>query len=83
MAEQRGLRVALWRHCFEWGSYHSAHEMAIRMAAETHEGDIVLAHDGLGDRTMTVEALPLYLESVKARGIELVTLSELERRARD
>jgi len=83
MAEERGLRVALWARCFEKGSYRSAREMAASMAAATRAGDIVLAHDGLGDRKMTVEALPLYLESMRTRGIEVVSLRDLDRRARD
>ena len=45
-------------------------------------GDIILLHDGKtvyvgGDRSQTVEALPLILEGIRARGLRCVTLSEL------
>jgi len=55
--------------------------MAATLADETNPGDVVLAHDGLTDRSMTVAALPLYLTALRQRSIEVVTLSQLEARA--
>lgn len=40
-------------------------------------GQIVLLHDGGGDRAQTVEALPQIIEQLKARGYRFVTVSEL------
>jgi cellulose synthase/poly-beta-1,6-N-acetylglucosamine synthase-like glycosyltransferase/peptidoglycan/xylan/chitin deacetylase (PgdA/CDA1 family)/spore germination protein YaaH len=40
-------------------------------------GQIVLLHDGGGDRAQTVEALPQIIEQLKARGFRFVTVSEL------
>lgn len=77
MARTRGLRVVLWSTCFESKRHSSAAEMAKRVARETHDGDIVLAHDGLGNRSMTVEALPLYLAEMRERDVEVLTLSQL------
>lgn len=79
-ARRRGLRVALWSRCLERAVFQTAEEAATVLAGETQPGDIILAHDGLGDRTQTVAALPLYLSMMSERDIELVTLSELERR---
>lgn len=45
------------------------------LAAES--GDIVLCHDGGGDRSQTVEALKIALPKLKAEGYRLVTLDEL------
>lgn len=41
------------------------------------EGNIVLLHDGGGDRTETIAALPRIIDGLRARGFELVTVSNL------
>jgi len=40
-------------------------------------GQIVLLHDGGGERSQTVEALPQIIEQLKRRGYRFVTVSEL------
>jgi len=40
-------------------------------------GAIVLLHDGGGDRTQTVKALPRIVKAIRARGYDLVTVPEL------
>jgi cellulose synthase/poly-beta-1,6-N-acetylglucosamine synthase-like glycosyltransferase/peptidoglycan/xylan/chitin deacetylase (PgdA/CDA1 family)/spore germination protein YaaH len=40
-------------------------------------GQIVLLHDGGGDRAQTVEALPRIIETLRAKGYRFVTVSEL------
>jgi cellulose synthase/poly-beta-1,6-N-acetylglucosamine synthase-like glycosyltransferase len=40
-------------------------------------GNIVLLHDGGGDRAETVRALPMIIEGVRARGLEIVPVYEL------
>ena len=40
-------------------------------------GDIVLFHDGGGNRRQTVQALPLILDGLKEKGYQCVTVSEL------
>ncbi len=40
-------------------------------------GNIILLHDGGGDRRETVKALPLIIDGIKARGYEIVPVSEL------
>jgi cellulose synthase/poly-beta-1,6-N-acetylglucosamine synthase-like glycosyltransferase len=44
---------------------------------DDQHGQIVLLHDGGGDRAQTVEALPQIIEQLKARGFRFVTVSEL------
>jgi cellulose synthase/poly-beta-1,6-N-acetylglucosamine synthase-like glycosyltransferase/peptidoglycan/xylan/chitin deacetylase (PgdA/CDA1 family)/spore germination protein YaaH len=40
-------------------------------------GSIILLHDGGGDRTATVAALPVLIENLRKRGYEIVPVSEL------
>jgi cellulose synthase/poly-beta-1,6-N-acetylglucosamine synthase-like glycosyltransferase/spore germination protein YaaH/peptidoglycan/xylan/chitin deacetylase (PgdA/CDA1 family) len=40
-------------------------------------GNIILLHDGGGDRSQTVKALPLIIEGARARGFEFVPVYEL------
>ncbi len=48
-----------------------------------HPGAIILMHDGGGDRSQDVEALPKIIERLQEDGYELVTVSELMRAAGD
>jgi cellulose synthase/poly-beta-1,6-N-acetylglucosamine synthase-like glycosyltransferase/peptidoglycan/xylan/chitin deacetylase (PgdA/CDA1 family)/spore germination protein YaaH len=40
-------------------------------------GSIILLHDGGGDRSATIAALPVLIETLRARGYEIVPVSEL------
>jgi cellulose synthase/poly-beta-1,6-N-acetylglucosamine synthase-like glycosyltransferase/peptidoglycan/xylan/chitin deacetylase (PgdA/CDA1 family)/spore germination protein YaaH len=40
-------------------------------------GSVILLHDGGGDRSATVAALPLLIDTLRAKGYELVPVSEL------
>lgn len=48
-----------------------------RIKDQRHSGNIILLHDAGGDRRQTVEALPKIIDYLKARGDQIVTLSEL------
>ncbi len=45
--------------------------------ARSDGGNIVLLHDGGGDRSHTVEALPQIIDGLRAAGFEIVPVSEL------
>lgn len=45
--------------------------------AEAGQGNIVLLHDGGGDRSETVAALPTIIEQLRSHGFQLVTISSL------
>ena len=47
------------------------------------EGNVVLLHDSGGDRSETVRALPQIIEGLRARGFELVAVSDLIGLSRD
>src|SRR5271170_4159884 len=44
---------------------------------DQHCGNIVLLHDGGGDRSETVRALPMIIEGIRARGYEVAPVYEL------
>jgi peptidoglycan/xylan/chitin deacetylase (PgdA/CDA1 family) len=48
-----------------------------RALAGAHPGAIILLHDGGGDRTQTIKALPLIVRALRRRGYDLVTVPEL------
>ena len=45
-------------------------------------GSIILMHDGGGDRTATIAALPVLIEALRAKGYEIVPVHELVGRTR-
>jgi peptidoglycan/xylan/chitin deacetylase (PgdA/CDA1 family) len=48
-----------------------------RVVGNVHSGSIVLMHDGGGNRSQTVEALPRIIATLHRRGYQLVTVSKL------
>ncbi len=48
-----------------------------RALAGAHPGAIILMHDAGGVRTQTVEALPLIIKGLRAKGYDLVTVPKL------
>jgi peptidoglycan/xylan/chitin deacetylase (PgdA/CDA1 family) len=51
--------------------------IAARVLERARPGDIILLHDGGGDRANTVAALPRILEGLRARGLPVVPLADL------
>jgi cellulose synthase/poly-beta-1,6-N-acetylglucosamine synthase-like glycosyltransferase/peptidoglycan/xylan/chitin deacetylase (PgdA/CDA1 family)/spore germination protein YaaH len=45
-------------------------------------GNIILLHDGGGDRRETVRALPMIIEGARARGIQIVSVGDLLHKSR-
>ena len=45
--------------------------------AEANKGNIILMHDGGGDRSHTVAALPRIIDGLRAKGYEFVSVSDL------
>ena len=52
-------------------------QLAIMKDKPWFRGSIILLHDGGGDRSATVAALPLLITTLRAKGYELVPVSEL------
>jgi len=54
-----------------------AEEIANDVLRQAKNGNIVLLHDGGGERAQTVAALPLIIDQLRANGYELVSVSDL------
>ena len=69
--------VVLWDvDTVDW-SMPGAPAIAASVSEQARPGSIVLMHDGGGDRSQTVEALPSIVEDLLGRGLRLVTVDEL------
>ncbi len=51
--------------------------IASRVLNNISNGSIILLHDGGGDRSNTVAALPIIIQGLQARGLRLVTVPQL------
>ena len=61
----------------------SAEEIVASVMRQLGHGGIILLHDGGGDRSHTVAALPMIIDGVRARGYQIVPVSELMGETRD
>jgi cellulose synthase/poly-beta-1,6-N-acetylglucosamine synthase-like glycosyltransferase/peptidoglycan/xylan/chitin deacetylase (PgdA/CDA1 family)/spore germination protein YaaH len=52
-------------------------------AVDRGEGNVILLHDSGGDRSQTVQALPLMIGALRSQGFQFVSISELLGRSRD
>src|SRR5215471_16566590 len=59
------------------GKQRPAREIADDVLRQARNGNIVLLHDGGGDREQTVAALPLIIDELRARGYEFVSVADL------
>jgi len=60
----------------------SAQEIADDVVRQAKNGNVVLLHDGGGERTQTVAALPLIIDELRAKGYQFVSIADLLRKAR-
>jgi cellulose synthase/poly-beta-1,6-N-acetylglucosamine synthase-like glycosyltransferase/spore germination protein YaaH/peptidoglycan/xylan/chitin deacetylase (PgdA/CDA1 family) len=54
-----------------------AEDIANDVIRQANSGNIVLLHDGGGERAQTVAALPLIIDGLRARGYEFVSVADL------
>ncbi|GIU96088.1 MAG: hypothetical protein KatS3mg012_2545 [Gaiellaceae bacterium] len=74
-ARAQGQGVVLWSvDAEDWRPGTTASRIARRVLRDVRRGSIVLLHDGGGDRSQTVKALPAIVRGIRARGLELVLL---------
>jgi peptidoglycan-N-acetylglucosamine deacetylase len=75
-AEAAGERVVLWSvDPADWAAGVTAAEIKRRVLSAVQPGSIVILHDGLGDRSATVAALPGIIRGIRHRHLRLVTLA--------
>jgi peptidoglycan/xylan/chitin deacetylase (PgdA/CDA1 family) len=73
-ARARGLRLVLWDVDSNDWRLPGAAAIAGRVLGRVRAGDVVLLHDGGGNRTQTVAALEQVLASLSARGFRFSAL---------
>jgi cellulose synthase/poly-beta-1,6-N-acetylglucosamine synthase-like glycosyltransferase/peptidoglycan/xylan/chitin deacetylase (PgdA/CDA1 family) len=61
----------------------SAEQITQNVINQLGRGNIILLHDGGGDRSQTVRAIPMIVDAVRARGYQIVPVSELLGKTRD
>lgn len=76
-AQALGLKLILWSLDTHDYSKPGAQVIADRVIGNAKNGSVVLMHDGGGDRSQTIAALPIIIKALHARGFHLVTLTEL------
>lgn len=78
-SREAGYRVIIWtwnQDSRDWKELRAS-KIAENILSDTMPGDIILMHDGGGDRSRTVKALEIILPQLKKAGYEMVTVSEL------
>src|SRR5579875_1638836 len=78
-AVKQGYKVVLWSYHQElkdW-SMPGAQVMANHVIRNARNGDIILLHDGGGNRSQTIQALKIILPALKQKGYQFVSVSEL------
>lgn len=78
-AARLGLTVVTWSAAADdWHSPQpAADEIAARILGAAQHGAIFLLHEGGGDRSQTVAALPAIITGLQERGFSLVTIPHL------
>lgn len=75
-ASARGMRVVLWSiDPRDWVQGTTAAEIVQQVLDAVQPGSIVVLHDGGGDRSATVEALPEIIAGIRERGLRFVALA--------
>jgi len=76
-ASLEGCKTVLWSvDPLDWMS-PSPQTIYDRVLSQVQPGSVILFHDGGGDRTATVQALPRIIEELKLRGYSIVNLDDL------
>src|SRR5271165_1610227 len=59
------------------GKPNPAQEIVDQVLQQANDGNIILFHDGGGDRTQTIAALPQVIDTLRARGYSFVSVPDL------
>ena len=76
-AERQRMRVVTWSvDPRDWNSRVSSRQITHRVLGAVEAGSIVLMHDGGGDQSATIRALPKIIRGIRRMGLRLVALPE-------
>ncbi|MGZ0152036.1 polysaccharide deacetylase family protein [Kribbella sp. WER1] len=70
-----GKKIRVWTIDTRDWSRPGSSVILRRALANVHDGSVILMHDGGGNRSQTVAALPTILRTLKARGFGFTTMS--------
>ena len=74
-AERQQMRLVTWSvDPRDWSPHTSTREIVHRVLRNVESGSIVLMHDGGGDRTRTIRALPKIIRGIRKMGLRLVAI---------
>ena len=76
-AARNGMSTVIWDVDPRDWSRPGTSAIYSRVVGAAHPGAIVVMHDGGGDRSQTVAALPRIIETLKGRGYDLVTVTQI------
>jgi peptidoglycan/xylan/chitin deacetylase (PgdA/CDA1 family) len=74
-AERQRMRVVTWSvDPRDWNSRVSSKQITHRVLGAVEAGSIVLMHDGGGDQSATIHALPKIIRGIRRMGLRLVAI---------
>jgi peptidoglycan/xylan/chitin deacetylase (PgdA/CDA1 family) len=74
-AEEMDERVILWDvDPRDWAPGRAAEQIVRSVLEQIHPGSIVDLHDGGGDRSATIRALPQIIKGIRAKHLQLVAI---------
>ncbi len=76
-ARSKNYAIIMWSIDTKDYQQASAEVLANRVLNQAHPGDIVLMHDGGGNRSETIAALKIIIPELQKRGYRFVTVPEL------
>lgn len=76
-AQRLMLSIVLWNVDPRDWSLPGSGTIVARVLSTTHDGSIILLHDGGGNRAQTIAALPAIITALRARGLRFVTIGQL------
>ncbi len=76
-AKALDLSVILWNDDPRDWSMPGVNVIIQRAVGEAHNGTIILMHDGGGNRSQTIAALPTIIMTLQSRGFRFVTMQQL------
>jgi len=76
-ARALGMTTVIWNVDPRDWSRPGSDAIYSRVVSATRPGSIVVMHDGGGDRSQTVAALPRIIKTLRGRGYRMVTVSKL------
>jgi peptidoglycan/xylan/chitin deacetylase (PgdA/CDA1 family) len=74
---QMNLTPVLWSIDTEDWTRPGSNAIVNAVLSQVGNGDVILMHDGGGDRSQTVAALPRIIQGLQSRGLKLVTMPQL------